>query len=43
MKKATVIAILTVVAMVVLNVVYQPAIEPDAVYPMANCEIVWEK
>ena len=43
MRKATVIAILAVVALAVLNVLYQPATEPDAVYPMANRGIVWEK
>ena len=43
MKKLTVIAILAVIALAVLNIVYQPITEPDAVYPMANQRIVWEK
>jgi hypothetical protein len=44
MRKLTVIAILTVIALAALNIFYQPPqVEPDAVYPMANTWIVWEK
>jgi hypothetical protein len=43
MKKLTVVAILAVVALAVLNILYEPPTEADAVYPMANQQIVWEK
>ena len=43
MKKLTVFAILAVVSLVVLNILYHPATEADAVYPMVNQHIVWEK
>ena len=42
MKKLTVLAILAVVALAVLNIVYQPTTEADAVYPMANQRIEWQ-
>ena len=41
MKKLMVFAVLMVVAMAVLNIVYQPATEADAVYPMTNQRIEW--
>ena len=43
MKKATVLAVLAVIALAVLNILYQPATEADAVYPLTNQQIVWEK
>ena len=43
MKKLTVIAILVVAVLALLNIVYQPGIEPDVVYEMANRNIVWQK
>ena len=43
MKKLTVLAILAVVALAVLDIVYQPETTADAVYPMANQHIVWQK
>lgn len=41
MKKLTVLAILAVIALAVLNIVYQPGTTADVVYPMANQHIEW--
>lgn len=43
MKKLTAFMILLVVALAVLNIVYQPETTADAVYPMTNQRITWEK
>lgn len=41
MKKLTILAVLAVVALAVLNLVYDDTLEPDAVYPFANQRIEW--
>jgi hypothetical protein len=42
-KKLTVIAILAVVALAVLNILYEPPTCADAFYPLTNQQIIWEK
>lgn len=43
MKKVLMwLSILTVVALAVLNIAYQPETTADAVYPMANQRIEWQ-
>jgi hypothetical protein len=41
MKKLTVFAVLLVIALAVLNIVYQPETTADVVFPMANQRIEW--
>jgi len=42
-KLMLVLSVVAVIAMVVLELTYDDSIKPDAVYPMVNQHIVWEK
>ena len=41
MKRIQTAVLLIVAALVILNLVYLPGPEPDAVYPIANQHIEW--
>ena len=43
MRKLTAVMILAVIAMAVLNIVYEPPTVADVFYPIANQRISWEK
>lgn len=36
-------SILLVIALALLNILYEPGVKPDAEFPMVNQKIVWEK